>query len=196
MKTKKHTSGSEVRNQRVNQGLSIEMLAEMSGIAHRTIQRIETGESNPRGYTLNRLAVALNCEITKFTKEISSLSKEEIQKLKWLNLSALLIIFLPLANLIVPVVLWTKNRTTTLVENIGARIINFQITWTVVTSIALIIAPFHLLFFEKSMVTPIGAVIFTYLAFYLYNIIQTLIQANHIHSKRWEKIYPRSPRLL
>jgi len=47
----------ELRNQK---GMSQEVLADISGLSLRTIQRIENGETNPTGESLKRLSNALN----------------------------------------------------------------------------------------------------------------------------------------
>jgi len=188
--------GSEIRKIRTQKGLSMEALSEMSGISLRTIQRVEQGESSPRGYTLLQLSEALDFEMSELILLDKDISSEEIEKLKWLNVSALLIIFLPLANLIVPLLLWRKNRQISLVKTTGSRIVNFQIVWTIATSLALIIAPFTLLFFEQPWLTSIGTVIFTYLALYSYNIFMTLRAANQIHHQRWAQVLPKVPVLL
>jgi transcriptional regulator with XRE-family HTH domain len=50
----------KVKDLRTKQGLSQEELAEKTGLSLRTIQRIENGESIPRGDTLKRLSVNSN----------------------------------------------------------------------------------------------------------------------------------------
>lgn len=50
---------SKIKNLRLQKGLSQEKLADDSQLSLRTIQRIENNESEPRGYTLNRLAESL-----------------------------------------------------------------------------------------------------------------------------------------
>ncbi|WP_139377518.1 helix-turn-helix domain-containing protein [Daejeonella lutea] len=52
----------ELRNQA---GLSQELLAEKCQLSLRTVQRIENGESAPRGDSLNRLAGVLNVPVTE-----------------------------------------------------------------------------------------------------------------------------------
>ncbi len=49
-----------VKDLRNRRGISQELLAEDSGLSLRTIQRIENGETEPRGDTLKRLADTLN----------------------------------------------------------------------------------------------------------------------------------------
>lgn len=50
---------NKIKELRTRGGFSQEQLAEISGLSLRTIQRVEKGESVPRGDTLSRLAKAL-----------------------------------------------------------------------------------------------------------------------------------------
>ena len=72
--------------------LSQEELSEKSGISLRTVQRIENGESTPRGDTLNRLADALEISADNFIDIQNSentnlyyhiLDKVKLIKLPW-----------------------------------------------------------------------------------------------------------------
>ncbi|MCC3157025.1 helix-turn-helix domain-containing protein [Hymenobacter sp. 15J16-1T3B] len=51
---------------RKSRGLSQEMLAEQSGVSLRTIQRVEQGDTVPRGHTLQALAAALGVTLDEF----------------------------------------------------------------------------------------------------------------------------------
>ena len=51
--------GTRIRRLRNKKGLSQEALADRSGVSHRTVQRIENGESRPTGDTINRIANGL-----------------------------------------------------------------------------------------------------------------------------------------
>ena len=48
-----------VKELRIRKGFSQEELADKSGLSLRTIQRMENGDTYPRGDTLKRLAIAL-----------------------------------------------------------------------------------------------------------------------------------------
>jgi transcriptional regulator with XRE-family HTH domain len=50
----------KIKELRVRKGFSQDELAETAQINLRTVQRIESGETEPRGDTLQRLAAALN----------------------------------------------------------------------------------------------------------------------------------------
>lgn len=49
----------KVKEIRLKKGISQELLAEESGLSLRTIQRIESGQTEPRGDTLKRIASSL-----------------------------------------------------------------------------------------------------------------------------------------
>lgn len=52
--------GANIKDARLNQGLSIERFAEMTGIAASTIQQIETGEVDTEILTARMMARLLN----------------------------------------------------------------------------------------------------------------------------------------
>ena len=187
--------GQEIRKRRTSKGLSMEALSDMSGVSLRTIQRIENGESTPRGYTLNQITTALEINIEELTSTESRTSNET-DIVKWINLSTLFILFIPLTNIIVPFVIWTKYKKHDLVKSVGALILNFHITWMLITSMAILAAPFLLRLFEEPIITELGSIIYTYIIFWVYNIFATLYTAKHIANQEWEKVYPKAPKLL
>lgn len=65
MKTKK--LGQKLKELRATRGMSQEYLAEESRVSLRTIQRIESNESEPTGETIKRIANALDVPITELT---------------------------------------------------------------------------------------------------------------------------------
>ncbi|WP_412986621.1 DUF4870 domain-containing protein [Pontimicrobium sp. IMCC45349] len=116
-----------LRNKR---GMSQEFLAEESGLSLRTIQRIEKGASNPTGDSLKRLATALDITADEL---IDWAVKEDNKYLIFLNLSALTFLFFPLLGILIPFILWSSKKDK--IKNInllGKRLINFQITWTLI----------------------------------------------------------------
>jgi|GEM_PF-835685 len=133
----KQTTSEQIRTLRKNKGLSQEALAEMAGINLRTLQRIETGSVVPRGETLRLLAQALEVDIEAFSADQFSAPAatpsaiEDPGILKLLNLSALSFWFIPLGNILIPWALWMYKRNTVAgVSELGKRILNFQITWS------------------------------------------------------------------
>ncbi|RSK48058.1 helix-turn-helix domain-containing protein [Hymenobacter rigui] len=131
---------------RKSKGLSQEVLAEQSGVSLRTIQRVEQGETEPRGYTLQALAAALDVPLEAFRPEpepalpippappvvVPTTLRSDPDFLQLLNLSALSFLVLPLLNILVPWWLWRARRHTTAhVAEVGRRVLGFQILWQV-----------------------------------------------------------------
>lgn len=119
--------GERVRKLRNEKGYSRDELAEASGLSVHTIQRIENGETKPRGDTLWRLAETL--EVTE--EELLGRSlRDDRTFLSAMNLSALLFLLFPLLGMIIPFVMWISRRHQIEgVDRAGAALINFQITW-------------------------------------------------------------------
>jgi XRE family transcriptional regulator, regulator of sulfur utilization len=125
---------------RKSKGISQELLAENSRVSLRTIQRIETGDSTPRPFTLKAIADALEVPVESLhvpgaTEEINS---EEVSKLQLINLCALCFLIVPLTNILLPLIVWRKNRDLPHVNEGARRIISFQIFWSIGTIILLI----------------------------------------------------------
>ncbi|MDF7811357.1 helix-turn-helix transcriptional regulator [Hymenobacter sp. YC55] len=134
---------------RKSKGFSQEVLAERSGVSLRTIQRVEQGDTTPRGHTVLALAVALEVPLEVLQNAPETLREPELQQaaevsavvpafrsdpqfLQLLNLSALSFLLLPLLNIVVPLLLWRARRhDTEHVAEIGRRVLGFQILWQV-----------------------------------------------------------------
>ena len=107
---------SELRNEK---GFTQEQLAEFCEVTPRTIQRIESGEVEPRAFTRNSLSNVLEFDLGK-----NDLENERI----WvaaLHLSSMFCIVL------VPLLMWTwlKNRSYQ-ADAHGRQVLNFQISVT------------------------------------------------------------------
>ncbi|TQO36723.1 putative Tic20 family protein [Arenibacter algicola] len=119
----------KIKDLRSRKGFSQEQLSEESKLSLRTVQRIEKGESIPRGDTLIKLTQALGVtpdDLLEWT------DIEDKGYLTLLNLSALTgLLFNPLLGIIIPLVMWIlKKDKIKFVDNYGKKIISFQITWT------------------------------------------------------------------
>jgi transcriptional regulator with XRE-family HTH domain len=134
-------SSSHIVALRKERGFSQEVLAERSGVSLRTIQRVERGETVPRGHTLLALATALDVSLENFQTapeppqqpgSSPAAMRTDPQFLQLLNLSALSFLVLPLLNIIVPVLLWRARKADTQdVAEVGRRVIGFQVLWQV-----------------------------------------------------------------
>ncbi|MDU0369979.1 helix-turn-helix domain-containing protein [Hymenobacter endophyticus] len=167
---------------RKSKGLSQEVLAEQSGVSLRTIQRVEQGETEPRGYTLQALAAALDVPLEAFRLEPEPAApappippaaapptlRSDPDFLQLLNLSALSFLVLPLLNILVPWALWRSRRHTTAhVAEVGRRVLGFQILWQVGSFFAfmLVLVAQMLLAGSHRAIFPalyIGMVVLTY----------------------------------
>lgn len=90
---KQPTTANQIKNLRNRKGYSQEVLADKSGLSLRTIQRIENGETEPRGDSLKRLA-----EVFEVTPDelIEWTAQEDTGFLISMNLSALSFLIFPL----------------------------------------------------------------------------------------------------
>jgi transcriptional regulator with XRE-family HTH domain len=128
--------GVKVAELRQQKGLTQEQLAEQCEVSPRTIQRIESGEVDPRAYTLQCLSKALEFD---FATEISS---NENLWLALLHLSSIICI------IIIPLLLWSwKKCQSYKINQQGRRVLNFQITM----ALTLIVALFLLMIFPITL---------------------------------------------
>lgn len=114
-----------LRNQK---GWSQELLAENAQINLRTLQRIETGQSSPRGDTLRRLSKALETDLEVLFDEHM---QEDPGMLMLLHLSVLSFPLVPLGNIIFPAIIWISRRDKTKhMQAQGRNLLNTQIIFT------------------------------------------------------------------
>ncbi|HEY3473930.1 MAG TPA: helix-turn-helix domain-containing protein [Anaerolineales bacterium] len=109
--------GLKIAELRQQKGLTQEKLAEYCEVSTRTIQRIESGEVEPRAFTRNSLSNILAFDFGKENTNNQSL---------WLALlhmsSAVCIVFIPL-------LLWSwKKDQSYKIDRHGREVLNFQIT--------------------------------------------------------------------
>ena len=122
--------GEKVSSLRKSKGVSQELLAENSGVSLRTIQRIESGESTPRPYTLGIIAGVLGVQIDELKPAAPGLEIDEFSILRLINASALTAFILPIGNVIFPLLIWRKHKHLPEVNATGKKVISFQILWT------------------------------------------------------------------
>ncbi len=109
--------GSKVSELRQLKGFTQEQLAEKCEVSTRTIQRIESGDVDPRSYTLHCLGEVLDFDFVEVNP-----SDENI----WL---ALLHLSSSLCLLVVPLLLWSwKKNQSSRIDRQGRQVLNFQIT--------------------------------------------------------------------
>ena len=173
---------------RKRKGFSQEFLAEDSGISLRTIQRIEKGETQPRGDTLQRIAKGFGVT----SEELIDWKLEKNSSyLVLLNTSALSFLFFPILGVLIPLVMWaSKKNNVHKVDEVGKEVVNFQITW------CLFIFLFYLLIFVRiifdiSISLRLNPLVITAYFVILYILNVTLIVYNSIRIKK-----SKSPKYL
>ncbi len=134
-----------IKNIREEFGYTQAELAKQSGLSLRTIQRLESNNKEPKGHTLIALSNVFNIE-PKLLQEkfiyFGKTKKSEKTTIQFINLSIISFVGIPFGNLIFPFILWYKNRKSKFVDEVGRRIINFQILWWIVLSLMLCVSPF------------------------------------------------------
>lgn len=119
--------GAKIKELRILKGLTQEELADQTGLSVRTIQRIESGDVDPRTYTLTALAEALEVDLEVFTsKKIDSPKSFSQDPYNWvilMHFSGLMIFILP------PLLIWLfKKDELAEYEQHFKDIMNFQIS--------------------------------------------------------------------
>ena len=118
----------KIKQIRKQQGMAQEELAARADLNLRTVQRLESGDSEPRGKTLQLLATALEVEVSEL---VETCLKEDRGMLTLLHLSPLGFFLLPLGNVLLPLVIWlTQKDKVAEIRASGAEILNFQLVWT------------------------------------------------------------------
>jgi len=125
--------GLKITELRQQKGLTQEKLAEYCEVSSRTIQRIESGEVEPRSFTRNSLSNILEFDFGKENTNNQSL---------WLALLHMSSVF---CIVFIPLLLWSwKKDQSYKIDQQGRDVLNFQITIMLVLFafvLMLIVAP-------------------------------------------------------
>lgn len=129
---------SQVLKFREQLNLTQEQLAEKAKISVRTIQRLEAGVE-PKGHTLEAISEALGVDKNELV--VSQTKKEDINwtTIKLINISSLFLIFVPFANIVLPLVItyWKKAF-----NPLTKQIISIQILWTLLFPLVILTGVF------------------------------------------------------
>jgi len=161
--------GIKVNELRQQKALTQEQLAEICEVSTRTIQRIESGEVDPRSFTIQRLNEALEFDFGK-----GDLQNENLW-LAALHLSSMFcIVFIPL-------LIWSFLKERSLkVDRHGRDVLNFQITITILLMVSVLCIVF----------VPIG------MAFTIFNTPETVTNAPNFGIMELLMLAPILPLLL
>jgi len=177
-----------VKELRSRKGLSQEQLAENSGLSLRTIQRIENGETEPRGETLKRLMNAL--EVAPDDLMDWSIAEDK-GFLTAVNLSALGFFVFPLLGILIPLIMWiSKKDKLKDINKTGKEILNFQITWNLLVFMAYIFFMGGVLLMGSIIRNPfilVGIIGFLY----MYNFLFIIINTVRIYNEKEIKYFPK-----
>lgn len=198
---KNNELAQRLKTLRNRKGFSQEELSEKAGLSLRTIQRIENGETEPRGDSLKRLALAFDVPLDEI---VDWTIQEDNGFISSLNLSALSFIIFPLLGILVPLIIWiSKKDKIKKVNEVAKDLLNFQITWTMIFFVGFIGVSLN---FFSSMdiqgdVSPsmISAHMTSRLminlvfigAMYLFNVVMIVINAIRINNDKSTRYYPK-----
>ncbi|TDN99854.1 helix-turn-helix domain-containing protein [Sunxiuqinia elliptica] len=193
----------KIKNLRNRKGFTQEQLSEESKLSLRTIQRIEKGESIPRGDTLVKLTQALGVTPDDLLEwEIP----EDNGYLQLLNWSSLSFIFNPILGIVLPLVMWIlKREKVKSVDDSGMKIINFQITWTLtfyltITILSMMLDGEFYIPFRFSIQNSISALIANFsiatvivFSLYSFNLAMILLNVRKSQKRLENKYLPAIP---
>jgi len=173
--------GKRVAEERVRLGMSQEDLASESLLSLRTIQRIESGQTSPRGDTLKRLAAALKVPVEEL---IDSELEEDANLVVLMNLTQLAFLAFPLLGVIIHLIIWLTNRNRVRdVDEVGQSILNFQTSWSILLfSIHMICLALILIIGKVNQAIFYGYAI-SMGVLYPYNLLQILSNINRYRRK-------------
>jgi len=119
-------TGKLIKELRIKKGMTQEELAEKTEVSTRTIQRIENGQVDPRAYTLQMIAKALEVDFSLFTvdemKESEETEHNNSTWLGFLHLSGILPLVFP------TMLMWhAKKHKTKAISRHYRSVISFQL---------------------------------------------------------------------
>jgi len=188
--------GHKIVELRKSKGYTQEELAEKAKVNLRTVQRIENGENKPSANTLKLICVALE---TLPEKLIDYGKKEDSKLLVLMHLSVITYLIIPIGNILIPLIFWiSKKDKIVKMDEKGTRLLNFQITWTFLTSLIfgsmLLAATLELTNPESAFVSYLLLILFVVLN--AVNVAMALIIAFRIKAKSSFTAYPNIIRLI
>ncbi len=197
MQNENSNLATNVSNSRKKLGLSQEALAEKANVSLSTIQRIEKGTVKPRPFTMKILAETLDLDLSELTAKPaqSEYSESTFSSLKRINLATLFFSFIPFINLIIPFILWKKDKQVESKNTVAGKIVSFQLLWSIETIVGMGIT----LFLSNLIIGKAGDGLFISIIFYLvavlFNVFLIFKTASQLNKKD-EKILSFIPNLF
>lgn len=189
----KESIGQRIKDIRLKSGLSQDDLADASELSSRTIQRIENGETVPRGDSLKRISKALNVDVESlYITDIKKTDESALKIDKWvilgINLAAFGYLISPILGVLFPLFLWAifKHRTIDANE-VGKRIMKFELVWCFLLFLVYLYI-FSLKFFHLNLPVPQNQKLLTIVILTLYILNGLIIVFNAIKSVSIKRI--------
>tara|TARA_R110002050_G_C8749065_1_gene498732 strand:+ start:155 stop:736 length:582 start_codon:yes stop_codon:yes gene_type:complete len=188
--------GQKIVELRKSKGYTQEDLAEKAKVNLRTIQRIENDENKPSGNTLKLICEALD---TLPEKIIDYEKKEDLKLLVLMHLSVITYLVIPIGNILIPLIFWVSKKDKIIkLDEKGTRLLNFQIIWTILTTItlsaALLTATLELTNPENGYISYV--LLFLFVILNIINVAMAVIIAYRIKRKSKYTSYPNLIRII
>jgi transcriptional regulator with XRE-family HTH domain len=174
----------KIKDFREQNGWTQTDLADKTGLSLRTIQRVESGHTIPKGHTLKMLSDLFGVKPSEFKSEDTQITYRHIEHLKLINLSALAVILIPFGNILFPFMVWRRNKEDRIINRAGRYILNFQIIWTLVLSLLLLISPF----IQLSLQLPFSLIIVILILSYCFNVLMIFKFSKWISNRDLERL--------
>lgn len=173
--------GNQIKTLREKRAWTQNDLADASQLSVRTIQRIESSENKAKGHSLNALKSVFGDEL---------LSDDEIpDTVRIILMSCYSFMIIPCGNVIFPIVLWYRNRENKAVDQLARLIINFQITWYLISAAVA---------FSMVQIQPLFEINLIFMAtvsMALINLAFLIRATRRLNQNNWE-LYPPSFKVL
>ena len=166
----------DIKAIREQKHLTQEELAEQSGLSVRTIQRIEAGQE-PKGHTAKVLADILDLDVSSLSKSNKTTDSINYSLVKWINLSSAFVCFIPLLNIVLPLIL---DRLYKQNNHLTKGIISLQILWSIVSILAVAVAGILKLTFDLNHRTQL----WVFISLITLNLIMILVNSANIDKNK------------
>ncbi|MFN8240266.1 MAG: helix-turn-helix domain-containing protein [Bacteroidales bacterium] len=121
-------TGRLIRELRIKKGMTQEELADKTEVSARTIQRIENGEVDPRAYTLQMIAKALEVDYSLFTMNDGS-EDNDLNKTGSITWTALIYLSCMVPLVFPTVLIWhNKKNSITGLSHHYRTALSYQLT--------------------------------------------------------------------
>lgn len=187
----KNIVGEKISRIRKSKGLSQEELADKANINLRTVQRIENGETEPRGHTLSCICKVLDINIENLVDYGKSENKSFFI---YFHASVIAGLVIPFGDIIVPLILWLSKKDKIINLDVqGKNLLIFRACLDVLLYVILTVLIILLLRNPNQMGENLGIVFGGYMVIYfLANLVYPVYVAISIsRSKTLKSYYPQ-----